>query len=179
MNMDTETKTNVTGTVGAGDAGHYFRYMAEFIGFTEADAKAIQQTASLFEKHLPEIIGSFYTHLLRYPPTRKFFLKSDGSLDQEYLELRMRHLTNFWRRTASGVYDDDYASYLEYVSRAHTAHGANPGIYIAERYVIGQVGFVQHAISEMLVRELRSVDEALLMASRSPHKTNAPMSAAR
>lgn len=146
---------------GAEDSGRYFRYMAEFVGFTEDDVRAIQQTRSLLERHLPEIVGAFYTHLLRYPPTRRFFLKKDGTVDQEYLQLRMRHLNNFWVRTAEGVFDDDYARYVDYVGRAHTSHGADPKIYIAERYVIGQVGFMQHAISQALSRELRDVDDEL------------------
>lgn len=139
-------------------AGRYFRTMAEFVGFTEADAVVIKETSAIIQEHLSDIVGAFYAHLLRYPPTRKFFLNADGVVDQEYLELRMRHLSAFWQRTASGVYDDEYARYLEYVGRAHTARGANPGIYIAERYVIGQVGFVQHAISTLLMQNLRNVD---------------------
>lgn len=146
---------------GAEDAGRYFRYMAEFVGFGEQDVAVIRQTGPLIDKHLPEIVSKFYDHLLRYPPTRKFFLRKDGSLDQDYIELRMRHLTNFWLRTAAGVFDDDYASYVDYVGRAHTSHGADPAIYIPERYVIGQVGMVQHAISEALSRELRGVDDEL------------------
>jgi nitrite reductase/ring-hydroxylating ferredoxin subunit len=68
----------------------------------------------------------------------------------------MRHLTNFWLRTADGVFDDDYARYVDYVGRAHTSRGADPNIYIAQRYVIGQVGMMQHAISEAINRELSS-----------------------
>ena len=94
-----ETQNSVTKR-GAEDSGQYFRYMAEFIGFSEADAEAIRQTKSVIEKHLPDIVTKFYAHLLRYPPTRRFFLKKDGSIDHDYLELRMRHLTNFWLRTA-------------------------------------------------------------------------------
>ncbi|MFN8466525.1 MAG: Rieske 2Fe-2S domain-containing protein [Caldilineaceae bacterium] len=141
---------------GAEDAGEYFRYMADYVGFTSADADAIRQTKPVIEKHLPEIVSKFYAHILRYPPTRKFFLNADGTLNQEYLELRMRHLTNFWLRTAEGVFDDDYARYVDYVGRAHTSRGADPNIYIAERYVIGQVGMMQHAISEAINRELSS-----------------------
>ena len=141
---------------GADDAGEYFRYMADYVGFTSADAAAIRQTKPIIEKHLPEIVSKFYAHILRYPPTRKFFLNTDGTLNQEYLELRMRHLTNFWLRTAEGVFDDDYARYVDYVGRAHTSRGADPSIYIAERYVIGQVGMMQHAISEAINRELSS-----------------------
>lgn len=141
---------------GAEDAGRYFQYMAEYVGFTAADAAAIRQTRPIIEKHLPEIVSKFYAHVLRYPPTRKFFLNADGTLNQEYLELRMRHLTNFWLRTADAVFDDDYARYVDYVGRAHTSRGADPSIYIAERYVIGQVGMMQHAISEAINRELSS-----------------------
>jgi nitrite reductase (NADH) small subunit len=143
---------------GRGDpeSGRYFRYMAEFIGFTAADAELIRQTKPLVAKHLPGILAEFYVHLLRYPPTRSVFLKKDGTVDNDYVELRMRHQTNFWLRTAEGVFDDEYAQYVDYVGRAHTAHGADPNIYVAERYVIGMVGFVQHAVSNVLRDELLS-----------------------
>jgi nitrite reductase/ring-hydroxylating ferredoxin subunit len=146
---------------GAEDAGQYFRYMVEFVGFKPEDAEAIQESGLVVEKYLPTIVSEFYANLLRYPPTRKHFLRKDGTLDQDYLQKRMHHLTNFWRRTASGIYDDDYARYVDYVGRAHTSHGADPNIYIAERYVIGQVGFIQHAISKALEKELRDVDPEL------------------
>ena len=146
---------------GSEDAGRYFRYMAEFVGFTQADSESIRESALIIEKYLPEIVSQFYTHLLRYPPTRRHFLKEDGTVDQDYLQLRMHHLTNFWRRTAGGKYDDDYARYVDYVGRAHTSQGADPNIYIAERYVIGQVGFIQHAISTALTKELHEIDPDL------------------
>ncbi len=153
---------------GSDDAGQYFRYMSEFVGFTRSNAEAIKETHLIIEKYIPEIVGKFYAQLLSYPPTRKIFLKKDGTLDQDYLQLRMHHLTNFWRRTAAGVYDDKYASFVDYVGRAHTHRGADPKIYIPERYVIGQVGLVQHAISEALHKELHDVDPELeVRASRA------------
>lgn len=157
--MDEQTNLAAKAQRGAEDSARYFKYMGDFVGLSEKDEETIKRTAPIIEKHLPEIVAKFYAHLLRYPPTRKFFLKKDGSVDQEYVELRMRHLTNFWLRTVKGNYDDDYARYIDYVGRAHTSHGADPHIYIAERYVIGQVGFMQHAISDALTRELRHVDE--------------------
>lgn len=143
------------------EPGRYFRYMADFVGFTDDDELAIVASKPLIEKHLPQIVSDFYDHLLRYPPTRKFFLKKDGALDEAYLQLRMRHNANFWRRTAEGGYDDEYAGYISYVGRAHTTHGADPTVYIPERYVIGQVGFVQHAIGQALHDELHAQDEIL------------------
>jgi nitrite reductase/ring-hydroxylating ferredoxin subunit len=146
---------------GAQDAGAYFRNMTQFVGFTPQDAGAIREAALVVEKYLPQIVTDFYTNLLRYPQTRKHFYRKDGTLDQDYLQKRMHHLTNFWRRTCSGEYDDDYARYVDYVGRAHTSHGADPNIYIEERYVIGQVGFIQHAISQALYNELHEVDPDL------------------
>lgn len=159
--MDTVGQQRIAAKRGAEDAGKYFRYMSEFVGFTAEDAAVIRQTKPIVEKYLPQIVAKFYTHLLRYPPTRQWFLKPDGTIDQEYLELRMRHLTNFWVRTASGEFDDEYARYVDYVGRAHTSHGADPRIYIAERYVIGQVGFVQHAISDLIIKDMHPVDPDL------------------
>ena len=146
---------------GSPDSGKYFQYIAEFLGFCDDDASAVRETSLIVEKYLPKMIGDFYTQLLRYPPTRKFFLKKDGTIDQDYLQLRMHHQNNFWRRVASGVYDDEFASFVDYVGRAHTSRGADARIYIPERYVIGMVAFVQHAVSDALHLELHQVDPAL------------------
>jgi nitrite reductase/ring-hydroxylating ferredoxin subunit/hemoglobin-like flavoprotein len=159
------TQPNVTKR-GAPDAGKYFRYMAEFVGFTRDDEQAIIKTKPIVEKHLARIVSEFYEHLLRYPPTRKFFLDKNGNIDVPYLQLRMRHNANFWRRTIEGNYDDEYASYIDYVGRAHTSHGADPSIYIAERYVIGMVGFISHALSHAIMEELHDKDEEFEHAAK-------------
>jgi nitrite reductase/ring-hydroxylating ferredoxin subunit/hemoglobin-like flavoprotein len=130
--------------------------MAEFVGFDQHDAEILRRSKPIIEKHLPQIMAEFYAHLMRYPPTRKFFLKKDGTVDTEYLELRMRHQTNFWLRVCNGNLDLEFARFLEYVGRAHTSRGADPQIYIAERYVVGQVGFMAHAIAETLREELQA-----------------------
>jgi nitrite reductase/ring-hydroxylating ferredoxin subunit len=159
--MSTYPVSNAPDRKNAEDAGRYFRYMAEFVGFDQSDADAIRRSSLIIEKYLPGIIGRFYTNLLQYPPTRKFFLKSDGSIDQAYLELRMYHQANFWRRAGTGIYDDDFANFVDYVGRAHTSRGADPRVYIAERYVIGMVGFVQHAIIDAMMKELEGFDDDL------------------
>jgi nitrite reductase/ring-hydroxylating ferredoxin subunit len=140
------------------DSCQFFEQMKEFIGFTDDDANTIKESGRLIEKHIPNIVTAFYMQLLRYPPTRKYFLKDDGTVDQDYLKIRMEHQAKFWLRTASGVYDEEYARYVDYVGRAHTSQGADPDIYIPARYVIGQVGFIQHAITSALINELNDYD---------------------
>ena len=159
--METTSRQTKYAKRGAEDAGRYFRYMSEFVGFADEHAEAIRETRFIIEKHIPAIVAKFYAHLLDYPPTRKHFVKKDGSIDQEYLQLRMHHQTNFLRRTAAGVFDDNYADYVDFAGRVHTSKGSDPNIYIPERYVIGQVGFVQHAIGEALHDELHEVDAEL------------------
>src|SRR5512135_1615301 len=110
--MDEQGNLQSKAAQGAEDSARYFKYMSEFVGLTSKDEETIKRTKPVIEKHLSDIVAKFYSHLLRYPPTRKFFLKKDGSIDQAYVELRMRHLTNFWLRTVAGNYDDDYARYI-------------------------------------------------------------------
>jgi nitrite reductase/ring-hydroxylating ferredoxin subunit len=147
---------------GAADAGPFFGYIADFIGFTEEDASTIRETRFIIEKYIPKIVADFYAQLLRFPSTRRLFQKPDGSIDQDYLEMRMQHQANFWRRAASGQYEEDFARFVDYVGRSHTSHGADPNIYIPERYVIGMVGFVQQRVTEALESELAEVDRDLL-----------------
>ncbi|MEI2689091.1 MAG: protoglobin domain-containing protein [Anaerolineae bacterium] len=75
---------------GAADTGSYFDFMAQFVDFKPEHAEAICATRFIVEKHIPSIVADFYRHLLSFPATRKHFLKKDGSIDQEYLEWRMR-----------------------------------------------------------------------------------------
>jgi nitrite reductase/ring-hydroxylating ferredoxin subunit len=157
----TQISSQETFKRGAADAGQFFWYMAEFVGFNETDAATIRETRFIIEKHIPKIVAGFYAQLLRFPATRAPFQKGDGTIDQENLEMRMHHQANFWRRAASGTYDDDFARYVDYVGKAHTAQGADPKIYIAERYVIGMVGFVQQRVAEALAAELRQIDPEL------------------
>jgi 3-phenylpropionate/trans-cinnamate dioxygenase ferredoxin subunit len=146
---------------GAADADAFFKYIASFVGFTDADAAAIRETRFIIEKHIPNIVGSFYAQLLKFPATRRLFEKKDGTIDQPYLEMRMQHQAGFWRRAASGQFDEDFARFTDYVGRAHTSHGADTSIYIPQRYVIGMVGFVQRGVTEALSKELLEIDPAL------------------
>lgn len=143
------------------DAGHFFRYMAEFVKFTAEDVRAVRESALIVEKHLPAIISEFYINLLKHPQTRKFFLKNDGTVDAAYLQLRMYHQANFWRRTAGAEFNDEYAGFVDYVGRAHTSRGADAHIYIHEQYVIGMVGFVQNAITAALIEDLDDYNKDL------------------
>ncbi len=161
MDSDANLSTQERFKRGAADANSFFHYVADFIGFTDADAEAIRETQPVIEKHIPDLVSDFYSQLLSFPATRKIFCRPDGTVDQPYLEMRMQHQVSFWRRTAMGDFNDDYARFIDYVGRAHTSHGADPTIYIAERYVIGMVAFIGQRIRRVLTNELRAIDPDL------------------
>ena len=73
--MDSQVSQEQQSHYGSEDAGQCFRYMSEFVGFTQNDADAIKETHLIIEKYIPEIVGKFYSQLLSYPPTRRMFLK--------------------------------------------------------------------------------------------------------
>ncbi len=75
----------------------------------------------------------------------------------------MQHQAAFWRRTAQAVFDEDYARFVDYVGRAHTSQGADPGIYIPERYVMGMIGFVQQRLTAAIGQELGEIDPELAL----------------
>ncbi len=157
----TELTTQERFKRGAADAGRYFEFMAAFVDFRPDYTEAIRATRFIVEKYIPGIVADFYVHLLSFPATRKHFLKRDGTIDQDYLTLRMQHQTTFWRRTAQAEFDEDYARFVDYVGRAHTSHGADASVYIPERYVMGMVGFVQQRLVEALTTELHTIDPDL------------------
>ena len=48
---------------GAPDAGRYFSFMSDFIGFSPEHADAIRETRFVIEKHIPAIVGEFYAQV--------------------------------------------------------------------------------------------------------------------
>lgn len=167
----TEPSTQERFKRGAPDAGRYFDFMSQFVDFQAEQADAIRATRFVVEKHIPSIVADFYANLLSFPATRKHFLGKDGSIDQEYLEWRMQHQAAFWRRTAQAVFDEDYARFVDYVGRAHTSQGADPSIYIPERYVMGMIGFVQQRLTRAIGLELGEIDTQLALRAISAWNT--------
>ena len=50
--MQDQVAVNVPAKRGAEDAGPYFKYISEFVGFTPMDASTIKQTKPIIEKQV-------------------------------------------------------------------------------------------------------------------------------
>ena len=64
LSMDAKIKR------GSEDAWDYFKYMADFVGFTQKTRRPSARSGLVIEKYIPEIVSKFYSQLLRYPLTR-------------------------------------------------------------------------------------------------------------
>ena len=68
--MDTTQDPHLKFSGDAQEAGQYFRYMAEFVGFTQNDAEAIHESGLIIEK-VRSLAMKYFRHIcgLRYRST--------------------------------------------------------------------------------------------------------------
>ena len=125
------------------DAKYRFDYLAEFIGFTSDDAKAIQAFAPHLGPRIPELVDRTYEQLLRYDATVRHFVPKqhgfDGeppvdlaSLHVDHPQIRFRkdHLNRYLMQLIGRSYDDKMVLYLDTVGRMHTAKAGNKEIHV-------------------------------------------------
>ena len=79
--------------------------VAEFVGLGPAELELIQETAPAVLKHAQELAATVYDHFLKFPEARKFFLDSDGKVDEVRLE-RRKHSLERWLRGSSSLQID-------------------------------------------------------------------------
>ena len=136
--------------------------VAEFVGLGPAELELIQETAPAVLKHAQELTATVYDHFLEFPEARKFFLDSDGQVDEVRLERRKHSLERWLRGSISFQIDEDYPIRLLATGIVHShppAHRAHLGS-IPSRYMVGTISFVQTALDDMLHHEMQDPDEA-------------------
>lgn len=140
----------------AQDASARMRFMKEFVGFTDEDQRALQESVSVLGPGLPRLLDALYDHLLSFDDTRRVFLGARGEVDPSYLALRKEHLTQWVLRTAGVTGEpESLPAYLMEVGRRHTGAAGEPSRVVPPRYMVGLVGFVQSAIWSVLFDVLR------------------------
>jgi len=136
--------------------------VAEFVGLGPAELELIQETAPAVLKHAQELAATVYDQFLKFPEARKFFLDSDGHVDEVRLERRKHSLERWLRGSISFQIDQDYPIRLLATGIVHShppAHRAHLGS-IPSRYMVGTISFVQTALDKMLHDEMQDPEEA-------------------
>lgn len=129
------------------DPSKRMRFMMEFVGFTDADQRALLDSVPVLGPVLPGLLDAIYNHLLGREDTKKIFLGPRGEVDPSYIALRKEHLTQWVLRTA-GVSGDpaSFPAYIQETGRRHTGVAGEPSRVVPPRYMVGLAAFVQTAL---------------------------------
>ena len=131
-----------------------------FIGLDEADIMLIRQTAPMVLKHERALTEALYDHFLKFPATASFFLKEDGTLDNQRLERRKHALGRWLRETAEVSMTHDFVYYLLSVSLSHSHRQYGPGGKIPPQFMVGAISLTQTALARIFQQELDDLQHA-------------------
>lgn len=143
----------------ATDAAYRFDYLAEFIGFGEADAAAIHATAEKLAPLVPSLVDAVYEKLFAFDVTRRPFLVRQSGYsgpvpddvaaltpDHEMVRFRKQHLSRYLVHLVTKPYDASMIGYLDMVGRIHTRGAGNPAIEVPLVHMNALLGFVHDAL---------------------------------
>jgi hypothetical protein len=124
------------------------QYLKQFIGFTSADAAALQAAAPVVGPLVPYIVDTVYDKLLSFDITAKSFVPKQsgytGVTPNSVLELSQEHPQIKFRKNFLSGYlvklvtlDFDKMQSWEYLDKVGLMHTGQAGF--AHRYVLGEI----------------------------------------
>jgi hypothetical protein len=131
-----------------------------FTGLDDADVALIRHTAPVVLKHERALTEALYDHLLKFPATASFFLKEDGTPDNQRLERRKHSLGRWLRETAEVAITHEFAYYLLSVSLAHSHRQFGPGGKVPPQFMVGAISLAQTALARIFQQELDDLQQA-------------------
>ena len=141
------------------DMPRFIREMMEFVGLGEADVAAIRGSAPVVLRHADRLTAALYEHFLAFARSARFFLREDGSVDNERIERRKHSLTRWLRETAAVATTQEFSYYLLAVAISHSNRAHGPGGTIPPNLMIGAMSLAQSALAGVFAEDL-SADEA-------------------
>lgn len=124
--------------------------MRSLVAYTPDDEARVRATRNLLLPQADAIADAVYAHLLSHPETRLFFVRPDGTPDEEHLALRKKTLKEWLLNAIEGSLDERTADYLAGVGRAHARRGGDPNVRVKARYLLVTMSFAQTALSALL-----------------------------
>lgn len=152
------------GTNAALDAAERLAVTARVAGFSEADAALVRETAAPVAAVREAAAAAVYDHLLSIPETARWFLRPDGTPDEDALAERRRTLADWLALVASADLSEDTARALVRIGRIHATSTATPAGPVSASLMIATIAFAQGAVAAVLRDALgpeRALDAAL------------------
>ena len=143
------------------------RELAEFVGLDQEGLQLIQDTREVILAHGDDLTASVYDNFLEYPETRRFFANEMGEVNEERLTRRKHSLMRWLRGSIDFQMDSDYPIRVLAMGIVHShppLHRAHLGS-VPARFMVGTIGYIQAAVTDLLRRELGDQDLAIRAAS--------------
>lgn len=139
-------------------------YLTEFMGFGEADIKAIHGSASLLAPLVPGLVDAVYDKLFGYDATKRHFVPRQSGYegdvpqdiaaltqDHEMIEFRKQHLGRYLAALVTKPYDEKMLAYLDMVGKIHTPKAGSTQLDVPLVQMNALMGFVADAITATIL----------------------------
>lgn len=150
------------------DLAYRYGYLAEFMGFGEADIAAIHESAALLAPRVPALVDAVYDKLFGYDATKRHFVPRQSGYEGEapkdidslamnhaMIEFRKQHLGRYLASLVTKPYDLKMVEYLDRVGKMHTPGAGSAKLNVPLVQMNALLGFVTDAlISEILAMGL-------------------------
>lgn len=134
----------------APDAAARVALAARLIGFSDADAALVRETAAPVAAVREAAAAAVYDHLLSIPETARWFQHPDGRPDQDALAERRRTLADWLALVASADLSEDTAQALVRIGRMHATSAATPAGPVPASLIAATIAFAQGAVAGVL-----------------------------
>jgi hypothetical protein len=141
------------------DLAYRFGYTSGFMGFGEADIKAIHGAAGLLAPVVPALVDAVYGKLFEQDATWRHFVPKqhgyDGILptnlaeltpDHPMIQFRKQHLSRYLVTLVTKPYDGKMLEYLDMVGKIHTDKAGSANIRVPLVQMNALMGFVTDAL---------------------------------
>lgn len=141
------------------DLDYRFHYVAQFMGFGEADVAAIHAAAPAIAPLVPALVDAVYHKLFSYDATTRHFVprqhgyegEAPASLqaltaDHPMIAFRKKHLGRYLEQLVTRPYNAKMVEYLNFVGKIHTPKAGNPELDLPLVQMNALMGFVADAL---------------------------------
>lgn len=146
------------------DLAYRFQYLAEFIGFTAADAATIQGMAMYLGPMIPDLVDRTYQKLLTFDATARHFVPRQAGYDgpapanlqsltsnHPQIQFRKEHLARYLSTLLGRTIDVRLVPYLDMVGKIHTPAAGNRDIDVPLVQMNALMGFLADILTEVLL----------------------------
>lgn len=145
------------------DLVYRFEYLAEFIGFTPADAATVQASGPYLGPLIPQIVEKTYEKLLSYDATARHFVPRQAGFDgsppdnlagvtanHPQIQFRKEHLSRYFMQILGRTCDAKMVLYLDMVGKIHTPKAGNTDIDVPLVQMNALMGFMSDTLTEII-----------------------------